>query len=117
MKSRQVDYVTSNEEHVRLKIFDGLLPVDEGTAELLKIERAQNAALRVEICDGGRRKLDERMTTEDKRKAYISDASKANAKLTVDEWIEKLEARQLSAHETIDALLAIMREIKALNGR
>lgn len=42
---KALDHVTSNEEHVRLKIFEGDLKIDEAPADLLRIERAQNAAL------------------------------------------------------------------------
>lgn len=46
MKSKLVDTITSNEEHVRLKIFDGELPAEDGVNELLRIERAQHGATR-----------------------------------------------------------------------
>jgi hypothetical protein len=46
MKSRLVDAITSNEDSVRLRIFDGDLPADEATAELLRIERAQHDVTR-----------------------------------------------------------------------
>ena len=44
MKTRTVETVTTNEEHVRMRVFDGDLPADEATAELLRLERAQHAA-------------------------------------------------------------------------
>lgn len=44
-----LDTITSNEQHVRLKIYDGDLKIDDALAELLRIERAQNDALRREI--------------------------------------------------------------------
>lgn len=44
MKSRSVETVTSNEESVRLRIFDGDLAIDQAGAELLRIEKAQHAA-------------------------------------------------------------------------
>ncbi len=41
--------VTSNEEYVRLRIFDGELPISEAGAELLRIERAQHEATRARL--------------------------------------------------------------------
>ncbi len=41
MKTRTVDSITNNEDHVRLRIFDGDLMVDEAAAELIRIARAQ----------------------------------------------------------------------------
>lgn len=49
MKSRAVDTITSNEDHVRLRIFDGDLPIDQAGAELLRIEREQHAATRRDL--------------------------------------------------------------------
>jgi hypothetical protein len=46
MKSRLIANVTSNEDSVRLRIFDGDLPADEAMAELLRIERAQHEVTR-----------------------------------------------------------------------
>jgi hypothetical protein len=46
MKSRLVDTITSNEDSVRLRIFDGDLPADQATAELLRIELAQHEVTR-----------------------------------------------------------------------
>jgi hypothetical protein len=46
MKSRLVNTITSNEDSVRLRIFDGELPADEATVELLRIERAQHEVTR-----------------------------------------------------------------------
>lgn len=42
MKARLLDTITSNEEHVRMRIFDGDLQISEAAAELLRIERAQH---------------------------------------------------------------------------
>lgn len=44
MRYREVDTVTSNEGHVRLRIYDGDLKIDDAAAELLRIERAQHEA-------------------------------------------------------------------------
>lgn len=44
MKSRTVDYITNNEDSVRMRIFDGDLPADEATVELLRTEKVQRAA-------------------------------------------------------------------------
>ncbi len=41
MKSKSVDTVTTNEEHVRLRIFDGDLPLDDAGHELIRIAQAQ----------------------------------------------------------------------------
>lgn len=49
MKARAVDYITSNEEHVRMQIFDGDLRIDEAGAELLRVERAQHDATRTRV--------------------------------------------------------------------
>jgi hypothetical protein len=46
MKSRLIDTIASNEDSVRMRIFDGDLPADEATAELLRIERAQHEVTR-----------------------------------------------------------------------
>ncbi len=51
MKSRSVETVTSNEAFVRMRIYDGDLPIDEAGAELLRIERAQHAAERQRHCE------------------------------------------------------------------
>jgi len=42
MKTKDVKTVTSNEDYVRLRIFDGDLQVSNAGAELLRIERAQH---------------------------------------------------------------------------
>lgn len=44
MKSTAVDYITSNEQYVRMMIYAGDLPLDQAKDELLRIERAQRAA-------------------------------------------------------------------------
>lgn len=49
MKSRDVETITTNEEHVRLHIFDGDLPIEKASVELLRIERAQHAATRRQL--------------------------------------------------------------------
>jgi hypothetical protein len=41
MKLKTVDSVSSNEGHVRLKIYDGDLGIDEAGAELIRIYKAQ----------------------------------------------------------------------------
>ena len=41
MEVHKVSSITSNEQHVRLEIFAGRLPIDEAAAELLRIEKAQ----------------------------------------------------------------------------
>jgi hypothetical protein len=46
VKSRLVDVITNNEDSVRMRIFAGEFPVDEATAELLRIERAQHDTTR-----------------------------------------------------------------------
>ena len=49
MKSKVVDgNITTNEGLVRLRIFDGVIPMEHGAAELLEIERAQRDAERQE---------------------------------------------------------------------
>lgn len=40
----KVDSITSNEQHVRLEIFEGRLPLDEAGNELIRLARAQLAA-------------------------------------------------------------------------
>ena len=42
MKTKTVETIVSNEEHVRLRIYDGELPADEAVKELLRIEVAQH---------------------------------------------------------------------------
>lgn len=49
MKSTAVDYITSNEQHVRMQIFDGDLKIDDAAAELLRLERAQHDATRARV--------------------------------------------------------------------
>lgn len=44
MKTKLVDTVTTNEDHVRLRIFDGDLQISEAAAELLRVEKSQRAA-------------------------------------------------------------------------
>jgi hypothetical protein len=55
MKSKLVDTVASNEEHVRLRIFEGDLPADEATAELLRLEREQHAETRRKLAKAQKR--------------------------------------------------------------
>lgn len=42
MQTRSVDYITTNEEHVRMQIFDGDLQISEAAAALLQTEKAQH---------------------------------------------------------------------------
>lgn len=51
MKSRKVDTVTTNEELVRLRIFDGVIPADYGMEELLDLEKKQRAVERAEFLE------------------------------------------------------------------
>jgi len=46
MKSRAVDTTASNEDHARMRIYDGDLPPDQAHEELLSIERAQHNTTR-----------------------------------------------------------------------
>lgn len=46
MKTKLVDTVTTNEDHVRMRIFDGDLQISEAAAELLRVEKSQRAAER-----------------------------------------------------------------------
>lgn len=46
MKTKLVDSIVSNEEHVRLRIFDGEFTPDEALSELLRIEKAQHESTR-----------------------------------------------------------------------
>ncbi len=48
MKTKDVDFITSNEQHVRMRIFDGSLALSEAGAELLRIEKAQHECTRRE---------------------------------------------------------------------
>lgn len=49
MKSTLVDTVTSNDEAVRLRIFEGVIPMDQAGLELLELEQTQHAAARSQI--------------------------------------------------------------------
>ena len=49
--TKSVATITSNEEAVRLRIFDGDLPLDAAGAELLRIERAQHEVTRATVRD------------------------------------------------------------------
>jgi hypothetical protein len=49
MKSKTVTTITSNEEYVRMRIFDGDLKIEDAAAELLRIEQAQYEATRHEL--------------------------------------------------------------------
>lgn len=51
MKSQTVEAISSNEELVRQRIFDGDLQVSEASQALLAAERKQNASLRARIQD------------------------------------------------------------------
>lgn len=44
MKSTTVETITSNEQHVRMRIFDGDLPANEAYQALWQLEREQRAA-------------------------------------------------------------------------
>lgn len=46
MQVKTVDTVVTNEEHVRLQIFDGDLNVDDAAKRLIEIERKQHDATR-----------------------------------------------------------------------
>ena len=45
MKTRNIDTITNNEDHIRLKIYDGDLNIDEAGQELLRLTKTQ---LRIE---------------------------------------------------------------------
>lgn len=45
MRSRSVDGIASNEEHVRLKIYEGDIPLADAGAELLKLTLANHHRL------------------------------------------------------------------------
>lgn len=47
----KVDFITTNEQHVRLEIHEGRLPIDEAGAELLRIEKSQRAVERARYED------------------------------------------------------------------
>jgi hypothetical protein len=49
MASKLVDTITSNEEYVRLRIFEGDLQISQAGEELLRTERAQHDATRREL--------------------------------------------------------------------
>lgn len=58
MKTRTVETITSNEEHLRLRIFDGDLQVSAAGAEMLLLlqgqydaERAAHAKTRTELLE------------------------------------------------------------------
>lgn len=42
----EVSTITSNEQHVRMRIYDGALPADQAYQKLLELERAQHEATR-----------------------------------------------------------------------
>lgn len=44
MKSTTVETITSNEQHVRMRIFDGDLPANEAYQALLELEHSQRKA-------------------------------------------------------------------------
>lgn len=44
MKTKLIETITSNEEDVRLRIYDGELQLSEAANELLRMERAQHEA-------------------------------------------------------------------------
>lgn len=44
MKSKSVETIISNEQHVRMRIFDGDFQVADASAELLRIVQAQLAS-------------------------------------------------------------------------
>lgn len=48
MKSRLVDTVVNNDEYLRLRIYDGEIPLAEAGAELLRLKTAQRTAERKE---------------------------------------------------------------------
>jgi hypothetical protein len=49
MKSKDVDYITSNEADVRLRIYDGDLQISEAAQELIRMERARADALEARL--------------------------------------------------------------------
>ena len=46
MIHKEVDWITTNEQHVRSRIYDGALPEDKAYQELLRIEKLQRSAER-----------------------------------------------------------------------
>jgi hypothetical protein len=46
VKSKSVATVTDNDTFVRLRIFDGDLPIDDAAAALIRLEREQHTAER-----------------------------------------------------------------------
>lgn len=49
MKTTEVDYITSNEQHVRSRIYDGSLDISDAAEELLHIEKAQHSSTRYKL--------------------------------------------------------------------
>ena len=57
MKSTSVETITSNEQYVRMRIFDGDLQISAASAELIRIAQAQltsecarHAQTKMELC-------------------------------------------------------------------
>lgn len=48
-KAKEVGTVASNEEFVRMRIYDGDLKIDDAADELLRLERAQHAETRRQL--------------------------------------------------------------------
>jgi len=51
MKSKFVDTLTSNEEHVRLEIFEGRISLDKAGEELLALYKAQLDRARQQVVE------------------------------------------------------------------
>lgn len=68
---REVDYITSNEDHVRSKIYDGSLQISEAAAELLRIEKAQHNATRHELSQAMQEKASLRARLRESAQVYL----------------------------------------------
>jgi len=51
MKTKQVNSITSNEEYVRMRIFDGEFTPDNALEELLRIEKEQHSVTRKKLSE------------------------------------------------------------------
>lgn len=49
--AHSVDFITSNEQHVRLEIHEGRLPANMAYEELLRIEKAQHENTRQRLLE------------------------------------------------------------------
>lgn len=68
MSHKEVDYITSNEQHVRSRIYDGKLEISDAADYLLSLEKSQHEATRRLLAHAHRESASNKLQLLDARK-------------------------------------------------